>query len=64
MLDAGGPVADIVYTQRREPYYEVKIHEEGCVEDAGGGRIRIPAVKLSVSKEISEGAREALRTLQ
>lgn len=63
LLEAGGPVADIVYTQCNEPYYEVEIHEEGCVEDAGGGRIRIPAVRLSVSKEISKGAREALRTL-
>ncbi len=63
MLDMGDPVADILYSNREEPYYEIQIHDQGCVEDAGGGRTRIPAVRLRVSEDISNGAREALKTL-
>ncbi len=63
MLDSGKPVADIEYSRREEPYYEIKIHDEGCLKDAGGGRTRIPAVRLKVSKEISKGAAKALKTL-
>jgi len=63
ILDTGGPVADIIYSKRDQPYYEIKIREEACIQDTGGGRIRIPAVRLSVSEEISRGAREALSTL-
>ncbi len=63
MLDLGGPVADIRYTMREEPYFEIEIHDEGCIEDAGGGRTRVPAVRLTVSESISAGARRSLRTL-
>lgn len=63
MLDSGNPVADIRYSNREEPYYEIEVHDEECTEDAGGGRTRIPAVRLSVSDEISRGAKKALKTL-
>ncbi|TET91069.1 MAG: hypothetical protein E3J35_03585 [Methanomassiliicoccales archaeon] len=63
ILETGGPIADIKYTLRDEPYYEIEIHEEEHVQLAGEGRTRIPAVRLSVSEDISEEAKRALSTL-
>jgi quinolinate synthase len=63
ILETGEPIADIRYTLRDEPYYEIEIHDEKHVQDVGGGRTRIPAVRLSVSEDISKGAKRALKTL-
>ncbi|MCK4444876.1 MAG: quinolinate synthase NadA [Thermoplasmata archaeon] len=63
ILETGGPVADIRYTLHDQPYYEIDIHNEEYVQQAGEGRVRIPAVRLSVSEELSKRAEEVLETL-
>lgn len=63
ILETDGLVADIRYSMRDQPYYEVEIHKERYVEEDVGGRCRIPAVRLSVSNDISIGAKRALSTL-
>jgi quinolinate synthase len=63
ILETAGPVADIKYSLRDEPYYEIDVHEKEHLQPASEGRTRIPAVRLSVSEDISMGAKRALTTL-
>ncbi|UCD92525.1 MAG: quinolinate synthase NadA [Methanobacteriota archaeon] len=63
ILETGGPIADIKYAYKDEPYYEIDVHQKEHFQTTSEGRTRIPAVKLSVSEDISKRAKTALTTL-
>jgi quinolinate synthase len=62
ILEDEGPVAEIVYKFKNEPYYEIKILNDEYVRIKNQTKY-IPAVKLKVSDEILVQAKKSLSTL-
>lgn len=72
ILEESGPTAEIKYTKRSAPYYEIEILDESAVrhqrKKSTGERIPdgfsfIPAVKLTVADEFMEAGKKALEML-
>jgi quinolinate synthase len=71
-LEKDGPAAEIKFTNRAAPYYEIEILDESKVrhqvikssgEKNPEGFSFIPAVRLTVAEEFMEAGRKALRML-
>ena len=58
----GGPVADIVFRNEYEPYYDIYVHRRRYVIKRGDF-VRIPAVRLAVDRVIRERAKRSLAHL-
>jgi len=67
LIAKGGPVAELHYTKKERPYYEVKILRPELVNEIkSGDQIiqQIPALKLVISDEIAQGAYKALSAIR
>jgi quinolinate synthase len=72
LIKGSGPAAEIRFTDRKAPYYEIEILDDSHIrhqrkkstgENVPGGFSFIPAVKLTVAEELMAAGRKALEML-
>ncbi|MFQ6128851.1 MAG: quinolinate synthase NadA [Thermoplasmata archaeon] len=63
LLEDNGPVAVANYSMRDLPYFDIEVLRPEFVRETKGGATRIPAVRITLEKEISVMAKGALTSL-